>query len=193
MTAGFEPNPCDFAEQVAAYALLSLPVHETARVRAHILSCPHCRNELDLLRPVIESFVAWPTDVIRPTVALSERLAVRIAQETGALAAPQAETGWREPDWLEVSPGIFCKLLATDAERHRVSMLVRLLPGVEYPAHSHAEFEELHLLAGELWIDDRKLFPGDYQSARSATTDLRVWSETGCTCVLVTSTNDILR
>ena len=50
------------------------------------------------------------------------------------------------------------------------------------------ESEELHLLDGELWIDDSKLYPGDYNRAEACTGDKRVWSETGCTCVLITST-----
>jgi anti-sigma factor ChrR (cupin superfamily) len=102
--------------------------------------------------------------------------------------APQ----WSEPEWEQVAPGIECKLLATDSERHRVSMLVRLAPGASYPAHTHAGVEELHLLSGELWIDERKLFPGDYNYGASGARDERVWSETGCTCVLVTSTKDVL-
>jgi hypothetical protein len=56
----------------------------------------------------------------------------------------------------------------------------------------HAELEELHLLDGELWIDARKLQPGDYNRAEAPTGDKRVWSETGCTRVLITSTRDIL-
>ena len=91
------------------------------------------------------------------------------------------------------APGISCKLLATDPERDRVSMLVRLTPGVHYPPHTHAGIEELHLLDGELWIDDRKLTPGDYNRAEPGTGDQRVWSETGCTCVLITSPGDILK
>ena len=71
-------------------------------------------------------------------------------------------------------------------------MLVRLAPGASYPAHLHAGVEEMHLLAGELWIDDRKLFPGDYNYGAPGVRDKRVGSETGCTCLLVTSTNDIL-
>jgi anti-sigma factor ChrR (cupin superfamily) len=71
-------------------------------------------------------------------------------------------------------------------------MLVRLAPNVEYPPHRHAGVEELHLLDGELWIDDRKLLPGDYNFAQAPSGDKRVWSETGCTCVLVTSTRDVL-
>ena len=135
---------------------------------------------------------AWPTDVMQPNASIRERLAQRIAETTGRPPElPIAE--WIEPSWEEVSPGIFCKLLATDVERKRVSMLVRLMPNVEYPPHTHAGLEELHLLEGELWINDRKLYPGDYNRAEAPTSDARVWSGTGCTCVLVTSTEDILR
>jgi len=105
------------------------------------------------------------------------------------LPAPQP---WTEPAWTEVGPGIFCKLLETDTELQRVSMLVRLAPGASYPPHRHAGIEELHLLEGELWIDDRKLHPGAYNRAEPGTADSRVWSETGCTCVLVTSLLDEL-
>jgi anti-sigma factor ChrR (cupin superfamily) len=92
-----------------------------------------------------------------------------------------------------VAPGIECKLLATDEQRHLVSMLVRLAPGASYPGHTHAGIEELHLLEGELWIDQHKLVPGDYNYAVPGTGDDRVWSETGCTCVLITSIKDVLR
>jgi anti-sigma factor ChrR (cupin superfamily) len=72
-------------------------------------------------------------------------------------------------------------------------MLVRLAPKATYPAHTHAGIEELHLLDGELWIDERKLCPGDYNYGAPGAGDDHVWSETGCTCLLVTSTKDILR
>jgi hypothetical protein len=97
-----------------------------------------------------------------------------------------------EPDLNEPGPGISCKVLATDLERNRLSMFVRLAPGGEYPPHTHAGLEQLYLLLGELWIDDRKLYPGDYNRAEPGTADKRVWSETGCTCILVTSSSDIL-
>ena len=121
-----------------------------------------------------------------------QRLARRIAAETGDAPVLPADPGWSEPEWEEVAPGISVKMLATDVDRHMVSMMVRLVPGGEYPAHSHAGVEELHLLDGELWIDDRKLHAGDYNRAEPGTGDKRVWSETGCSCVLVTSTRDVL-
>ncbi len=192
MSATFDRNPCDQSMQVAAYAIHALPPGEAAALEAHIASCSHCRQELEALRPVAGSFVFWPNDVLRPPASLQQRLARRIAEDTGqALVAPPIRE-WVEPDWEQVAPGIFCKLMATDTKAHRVSMLVRLLPGVEYPPHTHAGLEELFLLDGELWINDRKLYPGDYNRAEAGSGDTRVWSETGCTCVLVTSTRDML-
>jgi hypothetical protein len=185
-------NRCESAGLACLYALQALPADEALAARVHISACPGCQRELDGLRPVIDRFVAWPADLLRPPPSLQARLAQRIAREAGQqLVLPQA-TQWAEPEWKQVAPGIQCKLLATDSERHRVSMLVRLAPGASYPAHTHAGVEELHLLDGELWIEDRKLVPGDYNHASPGTGDQRVFSETGCTCVLVTSTADVL-
>lgn len=184
---------CEQAEVTCAYALQALPDGEVAAAEAHIAACPDCRRELESLRPVIDGLVSWPTDVLRPATSLQARLASRLAAETGKPLVQPPPPRWSEPDWEQVAPGIECKLLATDTERHRVSMLVRLAPGAAYPAHSHAGVEELHLLDGELWIDDRKLFPGDYNYGAPGAGDDRVWTETGCTCVLVTSTKDTLR
>lgn len=164
-----------------------------AAAEAHIASCGECRGELESLRAVVNRFVSWPTDVLRPAASLQERLSLRIAEETGKDPVQPPASGWSEPEWEQVAPGIECKLLATDAQRDRVSMLVRLAPGASYPAHTHAGVEELHLLDGELWIDERKLVPGDYNYGAPGAGDDRVWSETGCTCVLITSTKDILR
>jgi anti-sigma factor ChrR (cupin superfamily) len=187
------PNHCERAEQACAYALQVLPLSEVPAIQAHIASCPDCQREVESLHPVVNRFVSWPTDVLRPTTSLQALLAFRIAEDTGKPPLLPSAERWSEPDWEQVAPGIECKLLATDTERHRVSMLVRLAPGANYPPHTHAGTEELHLLDGELWIDDRKLRPGDYNYAEARSGDDRVWSETGCTCVLITSTKDALR
>jgi hypothetical protein len=180
------------SELVCLYALRALPPDEMPVVTAQISGCASCRQEMETLRPVIDSFVSWPTDVLRPSPVLWDRLAQRIAAETGGAALRPAPPRWVEPEWKEVAPGISCKLLATDAERSRVSMLVRLAPGTDYPSHRHRAVEELHLLQGELIVDDRKFYPGDHRRAEAGSVDHRVWSETGCTCVLVTSFDDVI-
>ena len=192
MSLALDDNRCERAEQVSAYALRAVPSRDVAAMEAHIAACPQCRQELESLRPVVDALASWPTDVLRPAPSLQERLARRIAAETGGAPVLPPARQWSEPEWENVAPGISCKILANDTQNHRVSMLVRLVPGGEYPPHTHAGVEELHLLDGELWIDERKLFPGDYNRAEPGTGDKRVWSETGCTCVLITSTRDIL-
>jgi len=184
---------CESAELTSAYALQALPAEEAGAAAAHIAACPACQRELESLRLVVEQFVSWPTDVLRPPASLQARLAQRIAGETGKPPVAPPPPQWTEPDWEQVAPGIECKLLAADRERNRISMLVRLAPDASYPLHTHAGVEELYLLDGELWIDDRKLLPGDYNYGAPGTSDKRVWSETGCTCVLITSTDDVLR
>jgi anti-sigma factor ChrR (cupin superfamily) len=184
---------CEQSETTCAYAAQALAASEVAAAEAHIASCPDCRRELESLRPVVNSFVSWPTDVLRPTTSLRARLALRIAEETGKQLVLPPSRPWAEPEWEQVAPGIECKLLAADTEGHRVGMLVRLAAGASYPPHVHAGVEELHLLDGELWIDERKLVPGDYNYGAPGAVDERIWSETGCTCLLVTSTDDVLR
>jgi RNA polymerase sigma factor (sigma-70 family) len=135
---------------------------------------------------------ALNADILSPTPFLWGTIAKGIVSESGLLPVFTAPQDWAEPEWREVAPGVSCKLLAADERRERVSMLVRLGPGVDYPPHTCAGVEELHLLQGELWINDRKLYPGDYNRGEPGTLDTRVSSETGCTCVLITSPRDRL-
>jgi quercetin dioxygenase-like cupin family protein len=177
---------------VFLFALQALSPREMASVEAQILSCEDCQREIETLRPIVRSFVGWSTDVLRPGDSLWERLSKRIAEEadTQPFVPPLQATA--KPEWEEAAPGIYVKILARNAEINSVSMLVRLDPGTDYPAHQHAGIEELHLLHGVLKVDDRTLYPGDFIHAEAGSVDHRVWSETGCTCFLMTSTEDAL-
>jgi anti-sigma factor ChrR (cupin superfamily) len=184
--SAFGDSRCPNSEATCAYAIGSLSRAEAKAAADHVAGCPDCQGELRSLEPVIETFAAWPTDVVSPPASLRDRLAALVG------GAPPPEP-WAGPDWEDVAPGIACRLLAADGDRRRVSMLVRLSPGASYPPHTHAGVEELHLLDGELWIDERKLFAGDYNYGSPGASDQSVWSETGCTCLLITSPDDVLR
>jgi DNA-directed RNA polymerase specialized sigma24 family protein len=186
-----EPS-CEHAELVSAHALHALPQDELRLVRQHLARCARCQKRMQVLRLGVDWLVCWPTDVLRPWPSLWEQVAQRIALESGAEPFLPAAREWPEPEWTEVASGISCKILAVDARTERVSMLVRLAPRAAYPAHRHAGAEELHLLDGELWIDDTRLFPGDFHYGAPDTVDRRVWSESGCTCVLIASSLDQL-
>ena len=193
MSSGSAEHDRDYLELVFLHALRALPANEIPVLEAHLAACEACRNEMDALGPIVAAFVSWPTDVLRPADSLWERLAQRIGVEAQAPIGQALAIREQASEWEEPAPGISCKLLAADTEKDRVSMLVRLAPGAAYPPHEHAGLEELYLLHGELMIDEKKLYPGDYNRAEAGTGDQRVWSETGCTCLLMTSTRDILR
>jgi len=179
-------------DRLFLFALQALSPPEMASVEAQILSCDDCKQEFETLRPIVRSFIGWPTDVLRPSESLWDQLAKRIGNESATppfvppLKAPD------KPEWEQAAPGIHVKILARNAEIDSVSMLVRLDPGTYYPSHRHAGIEELHLLHGVLKVDDRTLYPGDFIHAEAGSVDHRVWSETGCTCFLMTSTEDAL-
>ena len=183
---------CEQESLIYAAVLGASTPEQAAEADAHAASCAACGPLMESLRPVVSSLADWPADVLRPSGSLWDRLSRRIAPEAAETARVPAAR-WSEPDWDEVAPGISCKILASDAARDRVTMLVRLAPGVAYPPHRHAGVEELHHLDGELWIEERRLLPGDYNRAEPGTADQLVWSETGCTCVLITSPSDVLR
>jgi anti-sigma factor ChrR (cupin superfamily) len=130
--------------------------------------------------------------VLRPSASLWDRLAQRIGVNETRHRGVAPPSQWVAPEWKNVAPGISCQMLATDEDRHRVTLLVRLAPGTGYPPHRHGGVEELYMLAGELIVDDQTYRPGEYRRADPGTVDHRVWSETGCTCVLITSYRDVL-
>jgi anti-sigma factor ChrR (cupin superfamily) len=192
MSPGPSHHEQDYLELVFLYAMQALPARDVPGAEVHLASCAECRQELETLRPVIGAFVSWPTDILRPATSLWERVARRIAADTGQAPMVPPVQSPAEAEWQEAAPGLAYKVLAANTENDRVSLLVRLAPGAHYPPHRHAGVEELYLLHGELWIDDKKLDPGEYTRAEPGTGDQRIWSETGCTCVLLTSMRDVL-
>ena len=199
MSSSSDKQRCERRDMVASYALAALEHNESEWMKAHLPTCVDCQQEYRSLSSVTDTLSAWRAQTLPPAGSLWNRLAERISsQPQKKVAAPAAALSapvqsWSEPRWKEVAPGISCKMLSNDSEADRVSMLVRLAPNTAYPPHRHAGVEELYLLEGELWIEDRKLEPGDYNRAERDTADQRVWSETGCMCLLITSPSDQLR
>jgi hypothetical protein len=200
MSSSSQNRPCALKDLIGPYTLDALERDEARSMQAHLGTCSECWQEYQSLAPVTSALTSWRNEVLPPLAPLWDRLLQRIeGQVQTELMAPSFVSGSsgsaQSPElrWEDVAPGISCKLLSTDAAMDRVSMLVRLKEGASYPPHQHAGVEELYLLQGELWIDDRQLFPGDYNRAERGTSDQRVWSPTGCMCLLITSASDQLR
>jgi len=61
----FDQNGCEHSELTCAYVAQALAPSELAAAEAHISLCPDCQREVESLRPVVNQFVSWPTDVLR--------------------------------------------------------------------------------------------------------------------------------
>ena len=75
MTSGAGKAMCDRSELVSLYALDCLPAGEAVAFEAHLVGCDDCRRELQESWSTVEALVAWPTDLLRPSASLQQRLA----------------------------------------------------------------------------------------------------------------------
>jgi quercetin dioxygenase-like cupin family protein len=179
-------------DRMFCLALRTVPADELTDAEAQLRACADCRRAWPGIRAAVEALAAWPADVLRPATDLWARIAPRIGEAPGTEPPRASSAGGPAPEWEVAAPGIYVRILARDEASKRVSMLVRLDPKTSYPPHRHAGAEELHLLHGELIVDEKLLRAGDYLHSEAGSEDHRVHSETGCTCVLMTSTDDAI-
>ena len=143
MSSRSERTRCERSSSVASYALALLNRTEAQLMGAHLAVCPECQREYNTVSGLTDALTSSRMQELPAPTPLWERLMDRIAhisQHTVAASAalPLASSpanGWQEPQWKEVARGITCKLLSTDDEMNRVSMLVRLAPSTTYPPH----------------------------------------------------------
>lgn len=161
-------------EWAALYVVGALPSEERISFEKHLNSgCNICASELEKLDGIVSRLAQSSSRV--PPVALRDRLlttvesmAVRKAmtnrpagvlfQQTGLFISRSGEIPWEAVG----IPGITCKTLFVDSQRHYATSLVSMEPGAVYPPHRHNEIEEVYLLEGDFLIEGLNLGPGDY-------------------------------
>jgi anti-sigma factor ChrR (cupin superfamily) len=106
----------------------------------------------------------------------------------GFLFVGGADVGF-EPTGFE---GIEARRLFVDHDRDRVTMLVRMRAGARYPGHVHAAAEECYVVAGDLFVGDRRMHAGDFQRAEAGSRHPIQSTEHGCVLLLTSSLQDEL-
>ncbi|NIS08577.1 MAG: hypothetical protein GWO07_07410 [Candidatus Dadabacteria bacterium] len=92
-----------------------------------------------------------------------------------------------EGSWVEVVKGVHVKDLFTDTERQYSTVLVKMDPGAAFPDHKHAEYEECYIISGELNMGGHKFTKGDYIRADADSMHHSIYSEIGCTLLVMAS------
>jgi quercetin dioxygenase-like cupin family protein len=68
-----------------------------------------------------------------------------------------------EADWAPTPvPGVEARNLWVDRERGRITVMLRLAPGVVYPDHDHPDVEECLVIEGDLELGGKVMHAGDY-------------------------------
>lgn len=103
-------------------------------------------------------------------------------------APPPAGTAtWRASDagWITSSPLIEAKLLRIDAAAGTQELLIRFLPGVVVPAHTHLREEQMIILEGECLLGEHPLRAGDVHIAPAGSSHPQITSATGTLLLLL--------
>ena len=198
----------DDRDRAALYALGALEADAAPLYEAHLTICPPCRAQVAATRAGMEALgrAPHPTD---PPASLRERLLERIrSRGADAAAGPiQSWKRWRpngpdetfvvvrggEGGWESTAvPGVDVRRLFVDERNDRVTMLVRMAPGVEYPAHRHGGAEECYVLEGDLYGPDFAMTSGDYQRLEGGTVHGVQGTRGGCLLFIVSSMHDEL-
>lgn len=106
------------------------------------------------------SALALTLDPVAPPPALKARLLARIADEAkpGLRALRKDAVAWCATPVAGVD---FAELFYDESARV-ATMLVRMAPGAEYPAHHHDAVEQCLILEGDLERDSRRFTKGDF-------------------------------
>lgn len=89
--------------------------------------------------------------------------ASRAAGLSGVATAASLALGTAGMEWQECgSEGFWIKPLLEDEERGLRSWLMRVDPGAWSPPHAHDDVEQVYMLEGSFYDQERSYGPGDY-------------------------------
>jgi putative transcriptional regulator len=181
----------EMLELAAQYALGTLPEEQVVPLKAHLeAGCPDCQEALEAFEAVVDH-LGYAVPAAHPPPSVRDRLLARI--HTAAAADHRAWTLVRDrSDGWEAAgiEGMWRKLLYRDQTAERRTTLVRMQPAACYPAHRHADTEELYVLDGDLAVEGHVLHAGDFCAAFEGTTHRSVSSMSGCLLLVVASECD---
>jgi anti-sigma factor ChrR (cupin superfamily) len=82
-----------------------------------------------------------------------------------SMTTPQAGSRHLDPgimDWQSDGPKFWTKLLYEDRARGERTLPMRLDPGAAFDTHAHEEIEQIYVISGSFFDQDRTLRAGDY-------------------------------
>ena len=104
-------------------------------------------------------------------------------------AVPLAGSRYVDPaslEWQPDGPKFWTKLLHEDPAKGERTLLMKVDPGASFPLHAHEEVEQIYVLSGSFFDQDRTLRAGDY-ACRAPGAMHTAGSEEGAVMLLIYS------
>ena len=134
-------------------------VEEAAAINAHLDPLLGCLPQAD------------------PPEGLFDAIEAEIdGQPTAPLSTLRAEDGV----WEQRNEKVWKKVLSVDPDSGRSMYLLRCLPGASIKPHMHERSEQIFIIEGELWVDDKLYSAGDSQFALAGTEHAEIKMPGGC-------------
>jgi len=111
---------------------------------------------------------------------MSTDIGARLPREGSSYLS--ATDAWQSTD----TPGFWIRNLLVDPTASATTMLMKIDPGAFADRHSHAELEQIFVLEGSFFYEERLLLPGDF-CARAAGALHTAGSKDGAVVFLVYS------
>lgn len=194
----------DDRERAALHALGALEKDAAILYSAHLEVCEACRVEVESHREAVEALGRSP-EPVAPPASLKSRLtdAVRTEQNAAAIQTWKRWTPSARGEAMEIVrgtdtwektgvDGVEVRRLFVDVPNDRLTMLVRMAAGIEYPAHRHGGVEECYVLEGDLYGPGWEMRAGDYQRLLGGSIHGVQGTRGGCVLFIVSSMNDEL-
>ena len=194
----------DDRERAALHAVGALERDAAILYATHLEVCEACRAEVESHRAAVCA-LGRSLEPVAPPPSVKTRLATAVRAELDAAAiqkwkqwtpsAPgEAMTLVRGKDEWEATGvgGVEVRRLFVDKANDRLTMLVRMTAGTEYPAHRHAGVEECYVLEGDLYGTGWEMRAGDYQRLELGSVHGVQGTRGGCLLFIVSSMNDEL-
>jgi hypothetical protein len=121
---------------------------------------------------------------LEPPADLLDRIEARIDAAT-AISVQRLVIRATEGEWIDVMPGVRCKLLHQKPEIGRQTILYEMQPGTTGSIHGHDDDEEVYVVWGDIRFGDDILGPGDFHLSPKGSLHPPVYSTGGCLCLIV--------
>ncbi len=170
-------------QELAALAALGmLPVADQAGAPRELVQ--EMAEAAALLAEIVEP--------VPPPSSIRDRLLTRVGNYEAL--KPLADVRGYDDNWIESGlPGVDMKILFRDKKLRRTTMLLRMAPGAQLPAHHHHDDEQCLVVSGDVRWGELVYREGDFVVMGNATTHPVVTTTAGNLLLLVAGHNEYVQ